>query len=195
MGKKILIIQGHPDSARKHLCHALADAYEGGALAAGNQVEMLHVAKLSFPLLRCQEDWTDGAVPEALQDAEASIKAADHLVFFYPLWLGGMPALLKGFLEQVLRPPKKDDPAYDQLAIRKAFRGKSARIVVTMGMPGFFYRLYYRAHTLRSFERNILAFVGVSPVRSTIIGLVEGMKKSRFNRLTRRMHALGRAVR
>ena len=38
--------------------------------------------------------------------------------------------------------------------------GKSARIVVTMGMPGFWYRWYFRAHSLRSLQRNILKFVG-----------------------------------
>lgn len=36
-------------------------------------------------------------MPATLQDAE-------HIVFVSPLWLGTMPALLKGFLEQVMRP-------------------------------------------------------------------------------------------
>ena len=29
---------------------------------------------------------------------------AEHLVFLFPLWLGDMPAVLKGFLEQLMRP-------------------------------------------------------------------------------------------
>ena len=28
----------------------------------------------------------------------------EHLVIVFPLWLGDMPAVLKGFFEQVLRP-------------------------------------------------------------------------------------------
>jgi hypothetical protein len=42
-----------------------------------------------------------------------------------------------------------------------------------MGMPGFFYRWFYRAHSLKSFERNILRFCGIGPVRATVVGLVE----------------------
>ena len=53
---------------------------------------------------------------------------------------------------------------------KKLFKGKSARIVVTMGMPGLFYRWYYCAHSLKSFERNVLRFCGVGPIRTSLIG-------------------------
>jgi putative NADPH-quinone reductase len=33
---------------------------------------------------------------------------------------------------------------------------KSARIIVTLGMPTLRYRWYFRAHSLRSLKRNIL---------------------------------------
>lgn len=36
--------------------------------------------------------------------AQDGIGWAEHIVFFFPLWLGDMPASLKGFLEQVARP-------------------------------------------------------------------------------------------
>jgi hypothetical protein len=51
--------------------------------------------------------------------------------------------------------------------------GKSARIIVTMGMPAWLYRWYFLAHSLKSLERNILRFSGVKPVRETLIGGVE----------------------
>jgi putative NADPH-quinone reductase len=35
MAKRIVIIQGHPDPAGGHLCHALADAYAAGARGQG----------------------------------------------------------------------------------------------------------------------------------------------------------------
>jgi putative NADPH-quinone reductase len=58
-------------------------------------------------------------------------------------------------------------------------KGRSARIVVTMGMPAFLYRLYHRAHSVKSLKRNILEFCGFGPVRTTLIGTVEGKKSSR----------------
>lgn len=50
---------------------------------------------------------------------------------------------------------------------------KIARIIVTMGMPAFFYRIYYRAHSVKSLQRNILEFCGVSPVRSSLVGTID----------------------
>ena len=54
-----------------------------------------------------------------------------------------------------------------------------------MGMPALFYKLYYRAHTLKSLKRNILEFCGLSPVHTTVIGMVEGSKQARDAWLTR----------
>ncbi|MEP7005759.1 MAG: NAD(P)H-dependent oxidoreductase [Sphingomonas bacterium] len=79
-----------------------------------------------------------------------------------------MPALLKGFLEQVLRPgfaiAKGAGPGGGML------RGKSARLVVTMGMPAIFYRFYFGAHSVKSFERNVLKLVGIKPVGHILVG-------------------------
>jgi putative NADPH-quinone reductase len=52
-------------------------------------------------------------------------------------------------------------------------KGKSCRIVLTMGMPAFAYRWIFLSHSLRSLERNILKFSGIRPVRETIIGMVD----------------------
>jgi len=171
--QRILIIQGHPDASQPHLCHALAEAYEAGARESGHEVRMLDVAALDFPLLRSQREWESGALPPTLAQAQQDIGWAQHLVLVFPLWLGDMPAMLKGFLEQVARPgfafsTEGGGPAFS----RKGLTGRSARIVVTMGMPSLVYRWYFRAHSIKSLERNILGFVGISPVTATLVGSV-----------------------
>jgi putative NADPH-quinone reductase len=60
-----------------------------------------------------------------------------------------------------------------------------------MGMPGFFYRWYYRSHSLKSLERNILAFIGIAPVRSSMVGMVEGVSASVRKKWLQRARALG----
>lgn len=168
---KIVIVQGHPDSSERHLCHALADAYASGAQAAGHHVERTELSQMDVPFLTSQREQEEGVVVPAIAAAQALIKAADHLVFIHPLWLGEMPALLKAFLEQTARPGF----AYD---IKKPpFRngllaGKSARVVITMGMPGWFYRIVYGSHSLKAMKVGILHFVGIRPVRATLIGSV-----------------------
>jgi putative NADPH-quinone reductase len=172
--RRILLIQGHPDPAGRHFGHALADAYAEGAQAAGHEVRRTEVALLDFPLLRSQVEWTKGSLPPSLAQAQADIGWAEHVLLFFPLWLGDMPALLKAFLEQVARPGFALQAEGGNPLGHKALAGRSARVVVTMGMPAAVYRYYFRAHSVKSLERNILGFVGFAPVHETLIGMVEG---------------------
>jgi hypothetical protein len=80
------------------------------------------------------------------------------------------------------------DPVGDTGIGHPRLKGRSARVVVTMGMPALFYRWYYRGHSLKSLERNILRFCGIAPVRHTLIGLVEGSDARRRRWLARIQH-------
>lgn len=192
--KRVLLIQGHPDRDPVHFGHALADAYANGAKTTGFDVSRIEVAALDFPLLHKKSDW-DGPLPATLKAAQAAVGRANHIVLFFPLWLGTMPAVVKAFLEQILRPGfafhEGDNTGKTW---RKGLKGKSARIVVTMGMPALIYRWYFGAHGVKGLERNILRFCGVSPVRETYIGLVESSATARKKWL-KKLHALGRAGR
>lgn len=168
---RIAIIDGHPDPDRGHFVHALADAYAEGA-ATRHEVMRVDVGALDFPLLRSPKAWLEDTPPPAIAEAQAAIHWAHHLVFVYPLWLGDVPALFKGFLEQVARPGfaiGKMGRGFPE----KLLAGRSARVIVTMGMPAAFYQLYFRAHSLKSLERNILGFAGIAPVRHSIVGSVD----------------------
>ncbi len=191
--KRIVLIQGHPDTTVAHLCHALAAAYAAGAEEAGHTLRFIQVAELDFPLLCSQQAWEEGALPAGLQQAQADIRWAEHIVLFFPLWLGDMPALLKGFLEQVARPGFAfEHEAGRATFTQKGLKGRSARVVVTMGMPALVYRWYFRAHSLKSLERNILGFVGIAPVHETLIGMVGDFKANEGSRWLEKLRRLGR---
>lgn len=192
MARRILIIQGHPDPRGGHFGHALADAYARGAQTAGHTVRRVEVAQVDFALVRSQDEWKTSPLSADLAGAQASIAWADHLVVVFPLWLGTMPALLKAFFEQVLRPGFAllyEGHRFPQ----KGLAGKSARVVVTMGMPAFWYRWFFRAHGVRGLERSILGFCGVKPVRETFIGLVEAKDGRARERWLVKLGTLGRA--
>jgi putative NADPH-quinone reductase len=192
--KRITIIQGHPDPADHHFCHALAESYRAGAESAGFAVRTITVGSLSFPLIRNKEDFEDGERPDLIREAQSMIRTSDHLVIVYPLWLGTMPALLKGFLEQVFRYDFAFAPEADG-RFRRLLSGRSARVVVTMGMPTLAYRYYFGAHGLKSLERSILKFSGISPVRESLFGRVEEVDDATRRRWLRKMQSLGRAGR
>ena len=173
MARRILVIDGHPDARNDRFVHGLAAAYREAALAAGHDVRTIAIASLDFPLLRSPDEFQHGIAPAAIASAQADIEWSNHLAVFYPLWLGSMPALTKAFFEQALRPGFAFGPAKGRGLPQQKLRGRSARVVVTMGMPSFFYKWFYRAHSLKSFERNILHFCGIRPVRATVVGMVE----------------------
>lgn len=186
MGRRIVVIDGHPDPDPKRFGHALAAAYVEGATEAGHEVRRIELATLEFPLLRTGADFRSRVPPPSIRACQESLAWAQHWVILYPLWLGSMPALLKAFFEQVARPGYAFAEGRGRALPKKLLAGRSARVVVTMGMPGLFYRWYYRAHSLKSLERNILAFIGVSPVRASIVGAVDAIGiAARANHLTR----------
>ena len=188
---RILLIQGRPDAVAPHLCHALSQAYAEGAMVAGHVVRQVDGAAIDFALLRSQHEWELGLLPASLKPAQADIGWAQHIVLFFPLWLGDMPALLKGFLEQVARPGFAFSTEGGNTFGRKGLTGRSARVVVTMGMPALVYRLYFRAHSVKSLERNILGFVGIAPVHETLVGHVEQLGDAGVAKWKARMRVLG----
>ncbi|MEP1209229.1 MAG: NAD(P)H-dependent oxidoreductase [Rhizobiaceae bacterium] len=192
---KIAVIQGHPDGSVNHLCHALAQAYIEGAESADHQVELVDLGQLDFPLLRDQKDWEKGIsnTPEVLKTAQAAFVDADHITFIYPLWLGTMPAVLKGFLEQIFRPGMA--LSYDEGFPKPLLKGKSARVVITMGMPALVYRWYFLAHGLKNLERSILGIAGIRPIRSTLYGSVESVSDEKRAGWIEKMKTLGKAAR
>lgn len=191
---RILIIQGHPDPSPERLCRGMAGEYANGAAAAGHQVETVDLATLDIPLLRTQAEFEKGGVPEELKPAAEAIRQAEHIVLVFPLWLGTMPALVKAFLEQVMRPGVAF--AYrDKGMPETLLTGRSARVVVTMGMPAIAYRVWFRAHGVKVLERNILKFVGIAPVRKTLIGGVGALSEAKRRKWLNEMRRLGEAAR
>jgi putative NADPH-quinone reductase len=195
MTKRITVIQSHSDPMGNQFGHghALANAYTQSAETGGHEVRHIDVAKLNFPILRTKEDGENGRPLESIRQSQEAIAWANHLVILYPLWLGAMPVLLKAFLEQVARPGFAF--AYGSRGMpKKRLTGKAARIVVTMSMPAFVYRWYFRAPSLKNLAPDILGFGGIGPIRASLIGMIAG-KRTRRDRWIARMHALDRTGR
>jgi putative NADPH-quinone reductase len=192
VGKHIAIIQGHPDPKHDRFCHALETSYRKGAKEGGNDVRIIQVAKLDFPLLRTKEDFEEGELPQCIKQSQESIRWAEHLVIFYPLWLGTIPALLKGFFEQVFRYGFALSSGNNKKMPKGLLSGRTARIVVTMGMPAFIYRWYFGAHSLKSLERNILKLSGIGPIKESLIGMVDEVDKKRRIKWLEKMCVLGK---
>jgi putative NADPH-quinone reductase len=195
MTRRILVVNGHPDPDPGRFCAALAAAYAQAARGAGHTVEELALAGLDFPLLRSKADYERGEAPAGLRASQEALRAADHLVLVFPLWLGTLPALTKGWLEQTLRPGFAWQGEAARGRARGRLAGRSARLVVTMGMPALVYRWWFGSHGLKSLEQGVLRFVGMRPVRATLVGRVDAIGAEARRAWLERLAALGRDAR
>lgn len=190
--KKILIIQGHPDGKKKHFGHAIGQNYTSAAEESGHSVRHVFVANLDFPLISSEYEFKQGETSTDINVAQESIRWADHVVIIYPLWLGSMPAILKGFFEQVFRPGFATTEAKSGIGFKRLLKGKSARIVVTMGMPATLYKWFFREHSVKNLKRNILGFCGFSPIKTTLIGQVYAGREDHLSGALSNVSRLGR---
>jgi NAD(P)H dehydrogenase (quinone) len=188
---KIAIVVGH--SQRATYCEALGEAYQKGAAATGHDVKLFVLSRMNFDAILHEGYFREQPLEPDLTAAYDAIRAADHLVLIFPLWLGSLPAILKGFLERIFQP--------DLIRLRnshdtdwKILAGKSARVIMTMGMPGLIYRWWFGAHALQALKRNILQFIGVSPVRTTLHGMVEMVSDEKRIEWLKEAEAMGRAA-
>lgn len=192
MSRRILVIVGHPDPSPDRLCRALASAYAEGAEQTGHIVRRIDLALLEFPMLRTSREFEHGTMPGSLKEAAEAVVWAEHLLFVFPLWLGTMPAMLKAFLEQVMRPGTAF--AYPDKGVgfaKSLLRGRSARLVVTMGMPAPVYRFWFLSHGIAGMRRGILHFVGIKPVRETLFGMVANVSDAKRAKWLNQMQRLG----
>ncbi len=193
--KHILIINGHPDAQGEHYDHALADAYAEGAESAKYEVKRVDVAALDFPFLRNQQAFETEAVPSCIAESQQLISWANHLLIVFPLWHGTTPAYFKAYIEQVFRYGfgfgNTDPNVKEGRWPKKHLAGKSARIVVTMGMPSIVYRSYCGGHGVKYLKRSVLGLSGVKPIKINLIGMVDAKSKRSRKRWIEKMRLRG----
>jgi len=194
MVRSVCIIQGHPHAGGKHLCHSIAEAYAAGAKTAGARVRRIDIGAMDLEML-CDPAEFGTAPSPAMIEAQKAVTASDHLVVIYPLWLGTMPAVVKAFFEQLARNQFAIGPNPDGGWPLQMLKGKSARVIVTMGMPAAAYKLLFGAHGVKGFETMILGMSGIKPVRETLVGGVEGLTPAKAERLFARFREMGAAQR
>ena len=124
--------------------------------------------------------------------AQAAVTWAQHIVFVYPTWWGGMPALLKGFIDRVFLPGfafryREDSPFWDRL-----LTGRSAHLLVTMDTPPWYYRLVYRMPGHNQMKRTILEFSGIKPVAVSSFGPVKGSSQQQREKWLGKAREYGR---
>ncbi|MEM6383977.1 MAG: NAD(P)H-dependent oxidoreductase [Pseudomonadota bacterium] len=168
MGKRIFILNGHP--AEKSLSRSFAESYQTAAEQNGNEVRIKHLHQIQFDADYGEAGY-DNAKPlePALEAALADIEWCNHWVICTPMWWGGLPGKLKGFMDRALVPGRAfSTRETTKLGLPKPLlTGRSARVIITADTPGFFLALAYGNAIKKQLKGQILGFVGFKPVDIT----------------------------
>lgn len=188
--KKILILNGHPDQAS--YCNYLAQAYKKGAMESGAEVVELVIADLKFnPNLQFGYRQRTELEPDLL-DAWEKIKWADHLVWVYPVWWAGLPALLKGFIDRLFLPGFAFQKRENSLLADGLLTGKTARIISTLDQPVWFYWLVNHRPSYWAMKRNTLHFCGIRKIKATTLGPIRLSKMATREKWLAKVEKIGR---
>lgn len=188
--KKIAIINGHPN--KDSFNFGVAEAYRLGAVEAGAEVKEIVIRDLNFnPNLQFGYQKRMELEPDLLKAWEI-IQWADHLVWIHPVWWGGFPALMKGFIDRLFLPGMAYKYRENSVWWDKLLKGKTAHIITTLDQPGWYYRLFFGRPSVNQLRKSILEYCGVKPVKVTYIGIIRNSKEEQRSKWLRKVRALGR---
>jgi NAD(P)H dehydrogenase (quinone) len=169
--KNILIINGHPDPMSFN--HALSNAYREGAATTDAAISVINIAELDFnPNLQYGYRQRMELEPDLLLAVDR-IRAANHIVWVFPMWWYGYPAIMKGFIDRTFLPGITFRPVPGKPFPEKLLKDKTSRIIITADTPRWYDRLFMGSPALRQFKKGTLAFCGISPVKVTYIAPVK----------------------
>lgn len=171
MSNKILVINGHPN--KESFNYGLMVAYLSGAKDSGAEVQQIIISDLNFdPNLKFGYQKRTELEPD-LVDAWGKIKWADHIVWIHPVWWGGLPAQMKGFIDRLFLPGYAFRYKENSVWWDKLLKGKTAHIITTLDQPSWYYRYKYGRPSINQLKKATLEFCGINPVKVTYIGIVK----------------------
>jgi putative NADPH-quinone reductase len=135
---RVLLVYCHP--VPESFCAAIRDAAMETLTAAGHEVRLVDLYAEGFdPVMQAEERrrYNDLAAGEhPLPKHAAHLVWAESLIFVYPTWWYGLPAMLKGWLDRVWTPETAFSIARDGGAITPLMRHvTSLGVITTCGAP------------------------------------------------------------
>lgn len=117
------------------------------------------------------------------------VKNADHLIFIYPLWWGGMPAIMKGFIDRVF--VAGEAYTYQGKLPKGLLKARTASVYYTADAPSWYLRFWRRDADWVTVKDVMLKFCGVRRVRRLLFA---GVKDSSEEKRTQWLDRVYRSI-
>ena len=171
----ILIIYAHPNC--KSFNNAILKQVES-SISSTHKIKTIDLYKENFdPVLKFDEKNKRRDLAKSPETCKYRdmIKEADKLIFIFPIWWSGMPAILKGFIDRVF--VSGFAYSYKKIGLEGHLKGKSAWIITTMNAPSVilpFFNDYGKV-----LKNQILKPCGITPVKLTTLAQVESSSQEK----------------
>ena len=190
--KQVLIINGHPD--KESFNYALSEAYIKGANKTDATLTQINISELEFnPNLAFGYRKRMELEPDLI-NAIDKIKKADHIVWVFPMWWYGYPALMKGFIDRTFLPGITYLPIEGKPLPEKLLKGKSARLIITADTPKWYDFLIMKRPAINQLKKGTLQFCGISPVKVTYIAAIKNSSSGFRDKWLKKVSVLGEAL-
>ncbi|XDD47054.1 NAD(P)H-dependent oxidoreductase [Leptospira sp. WS39.C2] len=192
MKQNILIVLGHPNL--NSYCAQLANTYVEAAKSSGHEAHLLNLTELNFDYnlkFGYHKEKKQTLEPDIVK-SQSLIQNANHLVFIYPSWWASMPAILKAWIDRVFLPGfafayQKHSPFPKQL-----LKGKTARIIITMDAPTWYYKWVNRSPGVQLLKHGTLQFCGVKKVKVTYLDQIRFRNHETLSKWIQNIEQLGK---
>lgn len=167
-----LIVYAHPNPASFN--NAILKTAVNTLQSKGHEVVVRDLYALNFKSVLSSEDFVtfrSGNVPADIKTEQQFITQADVIIFIYPVWWAGLPAIIKGYVDRVF----SHGFAYgsDENGIVKLLTGKKGFIINTHGQSKDYYNENGMTKSIAQIiETGIFDFVGIEPVGHLFFGSV-----------------------
>lgn len=170
----VLIIYAHPN--KKSYNYAVLEQVKRGLEDGKHVFNSIDLYEDNFNPVLVYNDKikrSDLVENEEMKAYREMINQADHLIFIYPIWWFGMPAILKGFIDRVF----VSGFAYtSEGGVPKGLlQNKTAWVVYTIDSPSWFVKLFRRNVEWIIMREAILNYCGIKHVKRMMFA---GVKNS-----------------
>ncbi len=189
MKKKIFILCGHPDA--DSFSGMVTAAYGESARKSGYAIRRLNIGDMRFdPVLHRGYKVTQKLEPDLLR-FQKNVQWADHIVFVYPSWWSGMPAVLKGLFDRAWLPGFAFNFDKETKQPIRHLAGKTGHFFIISGAhsPDEAYWCHC-ANCENGVERSLMGLAGVKSV-ITVFGLAEQVSDEKRHAWLKKVKTLG----
>lgn len=190
MTKCVFIWSAHPKQGS--LSEAIADAYQKGASNNGNsKIRRNNLSEMSFNDSSFTGYDARNVLEPDLKTWQENIEWADHLLFVYPYWWGGMPAQAKSVIDKALTPGFAFKYKNKGLQWDKLLATKTADVIITSDTPPLIDTLLYRKPARRVIKNQVLGFCGIKTKNILQFGSVKTATPRKIDKWILRAERLG----